>query len=196
MIEQSTAATDSAASRSPIASDRWDEMWNGELHMTPAPTPRHQMLSFRLATFLDRYWAQPQRGAMIQDVNVAAPGSGPRDYRIPDITLIAADQMQRIGERYIEGPASVVVEILSPDDDSYEKLDFYFAIGVTEAWIVDQATGAVELFIRGDERFVARDRNADGWVVSDFVGAEFKGGEGNLLARMVAQPSATETAML
>lgn len=196
MIERSTATTDSTASRSPTGSDRWDEMWDGELHMTPAPTPRHQILSFRLASFLDRYWAQPQRGAMIQDVNVAAPGSGPRDYRIPDISLIPAEQLQWIGERYNEGPPSVIVEILSPDDDSYEKLGFYFAIGVAEAWIVDQTTGAVELFVRGAGRFVARSPNDNGWIVSDLIGAELKGGEGNLQIRMAREPGTTETAML
>ncbi len=56
---------------------------------------------------------------------------GPDDYRIPDAGLIP-------------GPAGVwhdtamlVVEVLSPDDMTFDKLDFYAAHGVHELLVVD-----------------------------------------------------------
>ena len=39
--------------------DRWDEMWEGVLHMAPAPNKRHTRLQVQLHNWLERYWARP-----------------------------------------------------------------------------------------------------------------------------------------
>ncbi len=48
------------------------------------------------------------------------------DYRVPD-QAYARPELR--SERGIEGPASLVVEILSPNDETYQKLDWYGAVG-------------------------------------------------------------------
>ena len=39
--------------------DRYDEMWEGVLHMAPVPNRDHQDLAFLLAMWLRLNWAQP-----------------------------------------------------------------------------------------------------------------------------------------
>ncbi len=76
---------------------------------------------------------------------------GPNDYRIPDAGLIP-------------GPAGVwhdtavlVVEVLSPDDMTFDKLDFYTAHGVREMIVVDWQDRSVRCFAL-QEGQVERDR--------------------------------------
>jgi len=40
--------------------DQWDEMWDGVLHIRPAPNREHQDLQGSLEAWLRRHWARPQ----------------------------------------------------------------------------------------------------------------------------------------
>ncbi len=53
--------------------------------------------------------------------------------------------------------AAIVVELLSPDDETYEKLPFYAAHGVEEVWIIDAVARTLEI----------RERAGDGWDQTD-----------------------------
>ena len=48
----------------------------------------------------------------------------------------------------------LVVEILSPGDESYDKLDWYAAGGVDEVLVVDPDTRRAEVFARRGSRMV------------------------------------------
>jgi Uma2 family endonuclease len=64
----------------------------------------------------------------------------------------------------------MVVELRSPRDESYDKLDWYAVRGVTEALIIDPPTRAVERYaLRGGAyRLVQPD--AEGMVTSEVLG--------------------------
>jgi Uma2 family endonuclease len=66
------------------------------------------------------------------------------DYRVPDQVYAPPDLRSQRG---IEGAASLVVEILSPGDESYAKLDWYASVGVGEVLVIDPDTRQVELFV-------------------------------------------------
>ncbi len=55
-----------------------------------------------------------------------------QDWRVPDQVYARPD---RESEEGLTG-AELVVEVRSPDDESYAKLPFYAARGITEAMIV------------------------------------------------------------
>lgn len=60
--------------------------------------------------------------------------------REPDITFVATENLIRVKEKNIEGPADVVVEIVSADSitrDKVTKLREYEQGGVKEYWIID-----------------------------------------------------------
>jgi Uma2 family endonuclease len=125
--------------------DRWDEMWDGELHMVPPPSERHQDVSFRLIRVLGSI--AEERGLLARfETGLFRPGVE-NDYRVPD-QLYATPALR--SERGIEGAAELVVEILSPTDETYRKLDWYASVGVGEVLVVDPETRRVELFaLRG-----------------------------------------------
>ena len=56
---------------------KWDEMWNGVLHMPPMPNGMHQDFSLHLASFLLWNWAKPQGGRVRQEVNLTTPADDP-----------------------------------------------------------------------------------------------------------------------
>ena len=138
---------DLLADRLRRGADRWDEMWDGELHMVPPPSERHQDVSLRLIRVLGAI--AEERGLLARfETGLFRPGVD-KDYRVPD-QLYAWPDLR--SERGIEGAASLVIEILSPDDETYAKLDWYASVGVPEVLIVDPGTRRVELFANRDGR--------------------------------------------
>ena len=47
-----------------------------------------------------------------------------------------------------------MVEILSPHDETYAKLDWYASVGVGEVLVIEPGTRRVELFVNRDGRMV------------------------------------------
>ena len=70
--------------RRELGQDRFDEVWEGVLHMNPAPSYEHQRSSAqRLAVILDPLASAAGLEAAVGGVNIGDPG----DYRIPDGSL-------------------------------------------------------------------------------------------------------------
>ncbi len=63
-----------------------------------------------------------------------------KSSREPDVQVVLPANVARIKETYLDGPADLVIEIISPDSDSrdrVEKFTEYQAGGVPEYWILD-----------------------------------------------------------
>lgn len=74
--------------------------------------------------------------------------------REPDLAFVAGAHAGRVTTYYIDGPADLVVEIVSPDSvtrDSQEKLAEYEAAGVPEYWIVDPLQRAARFYQLGED---------------------------------------------
>ncbi len=130
--------------------DKSDEMWEGELHMVPPPSDRHQAVGAEL--FLVLAPLAKERGLLprCDPAGLFRPGADD-DWRVPD-QMYARPEVR--SERGIEGGASLVVEILSPHDETYEKLGWYASVGVGEVLVVEPETRRVELFANRDGRMV------------------------------------------
>ena len=130
--------------------DTSDEMWEGELHMVPPPSDRHQEVGAEL--FLTLAPIAKERGLLprYDATGVFRPGVD-NDWRVPD-QVYASPGVR--SERGIEGAASLVIEILSPNDETYQKLDWYASVGVGEVLVVEPETRRVELFANRDGRMV------------------------------------------
>jgi Uma2 family endonuclease len=67
----------------------------------------------------------------------AVPGGNGRE---PDIMFVATANLARLGHTHLEGPADLIVEVISDDSvvrDRDEKFSEYQAAGVCEYWIID-----------------------------------------------------------
>jgi len=125
------------AERARLGLDRWDEMWDGELHMVPPASGTHQRFGFNLAVVL-KTLADERDLLVSQETGLFRAAD---DYRVPDWAVYRPDHAS---ERGAEG-AELVIEIRSPGDESMIKIPWYLAQGCGEVLIIDRATLAVEL---------------------------------------------------
>jgi Uma2 family endonuclease len=120
------------------------ELIDGELFVTPSPSPLHQYVSGRLE-FLFRQ--------LVLNLGYGLLFSAPLDVKLagdtvvqPDLILYLPDRRPRVTATAVEGAPSLVVEILSPSTRTYDlekKRRLYAEQGVPENWIVDTLSHAV-----------------------------------------------------
>jgi Uma2 family endonuclease len=168
--------------RARIGADRWDEMWEGVLHMPPAPNREHQDLALALGSWLRTYWAIPLGNRVHAQVNVASPGGWPDDYRIPDLVLLTADRFAIDCNECIEGAPTVVIEIRSPGDETVEKMLFYARLGVPELWIIDRDTRVPQLHVLEQDTYRRQSPDPEGWLASAATGIRLRAEPGGKLA--------------
>lgn len=120
--------------RKRLGQDRRDEVWEGVLHMVPGPAGEHAMLSAQVKRLL----AAPAAAAGLIVTDEFNVGGSKSDFRIPDGGL------HRSQPRGVWiATAALALEILSPDDETWQKLPFYAAHHVDEVLIVDPDTHQV-----------------------------------------------------
>jgi len=133
--------------RRKMGGDRFDEVWEGILHMAPSPSATHQRMETKLLLALAPI-ARRRGLEVFVEFGLVDPPRGWYDYRQPDVCVVRPVD---VSERAVEGRAELVIEILSPDDESREKLPFYARVGVREVWLLDPKTYALEVHaLRGD----------------------------------------------
>ena len=115
--------------RRQAGADRLDEVWQGVRHIVPGPSFEHARISQQLAELL----GPPARaGGLLAAISEFNLGESEHDFRVPDGGL------HRPGAAGVWlSTAALVVEILSPDDETWQKLPFYAAHDVDELLIVD-----------------------------------------------------------
>lgn len=131
--------------------DRLDEVWEGVLHMIPAPSHAHAVVAQQLAELLGPLARRAGLEATMHEFNL---GVSERDFRVPDGGLHrppAADMCHPT--------AALVVEIVSPGDESWQKLAFYAAHQVDEVLIVDPDKRRVDWLARAGDRYQPVERS-------------------------------------
>jgi len=128
--------------RRQAGADRLDEVWQGVHHMVRAPSYEHARITQQLAVLLDG----PAHAAGLEpamgEFNL---GESEHDFRVPD------GGVHRPGAAGVWlSTAAIVVEILSPGDETRQKLRFYADHGVDEVLIVDPAERTVSWLGLGD----------------------------------------------
>jgi Uma2 family endonuclease len=130
--------------------DRWDEVWDGVLHVPPEPSFFHQRLESRLVEVFGPL-ARARGLEALVTFSILDPRNHDRNYRTPDVVVL--DPSLAI-PRGTEGPVELVVEVLSPHDESRDKFAFYAERGVKEIWLVDPESRAHEIYLlRGSSYF-------------------------------------------
>ena len=130
------------------------QLIGGELVMTPSPVPYHQILIGRIFLKLSKYVEENSLGIVIfAPLDVYFSNT---DTYQPDIIFISKERLNIIGEKKIEGPPDLVIEILSPATAYYDlrtKKDVYEQSGVREYWIADPIQKTIEVFVNKKGRF-------------------------------------------
>ena len=125
--------------------DRFDEIWEGVLHMVPAPLGEHADISQQLAEVLGPLARAAGLTATISEFNL---GDSEEDFRVPD------GGVHRERPRGVwHTTAALVVEIVSPGDESWKKLPFYAVHNVDEVLIVDPSDRTVHWLALSDGEY-------------------------------------------
>ncbi|MBN9101811.1 MAG: Uma2 family endonuclease [Pseudonocardia sp.] len=132
--------------RRQLGIDGRDEMWSGVVHMVPPVGGPHQGLNTR---FLMVVGPLAEQRGLVPHTETGLFRSD-ADYRVPDQLYARAEQLS---ERGVEG-AEVVAEVRSPRDETYEKFDFYIALGVREVLVLHPGDRRAELFRLIEDRLL------------------------------------------
>jgi Uma2 family endonuclease len=148
------------------------EWVDGYVVREPSPGLAHQVISNLLGQLLEIFVQERALGRVIVAPFQMKTG---RDLpgREPDVLFIAAEHLERLHERYLEGPADLAVEVISPTSrlrDRGEKLAEYEIGGVREYWILDPEMRRADFYVLGaDGRYERRRPDAQGVYRSPVV---------------------------
>jgi Uma2 family endonuclease len=132
------------------------ELDEGELVLTPSPTPRHNLVCFKLRRALGAFAKAHDLGRVTAEVDFRLSANV---IRKPDVAWIAKTHLKGFDFDHtpIEGAPSLAVEVISPSNlaqDTLKKVRQYLAAGSQAVWLVYPALGVVEIHERGGVRDV------------------------------------------
>jgi len=137
------------------------ELWDGELVMSPTPTPNHQTIVLRFSHLLDDFVRQKKAGKVfLSPLDVVLS-----QHRVvqPDVLFISNGKKNIIQDR-IRGVPDLVFEVISPGTwkrDRVEKKSLYEQVGIAEYWIVDPESCTIEVFALTKGAYQLHCRTAD-----------------------------------
>ena len=142
------------------------ELVDGEIAVSPSPVPRHSYTVAALCTILKTHVDDNDLGEVLMDVDTIF---GEHDVRRPDLLFFKKARRHLIGEKAIEGPPDLAVEVLSPSSDRIDRRDKFklYAVGkVKHYWIVDPAQRTIASYALRAGRYAGRVRGSGSDVVT------------------------------
>jgi Uma2 family endonuclease len=135
------------AQRKASGADGRDEVWDGVTFMPPLPNDEHQAIAMMLGGIFLDVIGWPGLGHVRAGINLSDRAEGwMHNYREPDVAVILNGSAAINHGTHWQGAVDFLVEIVSPDDRSRDKLPFYGDIGVREVLILDRDPWALELY--------------------------------------------------
>jgi Uma2 family endonuclease len=151
------------------------EVIRGVLHMTAAPTIKHQDIVRNLLVVLHLFVRGREQGKVYHS---------PVDVRLseqtvvePDIVFITRERLNIIKKSSFEGVPDLIVEVLSPSNwvvDRRDKFAVYEAAGVREYWIIDPDAQTVEVYSLYQDRYALLERYESGQTVQSELLSDFE----------------------
>jgi len=135
--------------RHALGHDGYDEVWKGDYHMAPMAHPWHGYVQNQITSELARYVKSAGLFSM-GPFNLGEPD----DFRVPD-----GGVHRHIPATPFVATVAMVIEVVSPGDESWEKFGFYAARGVEEILIADPTERTIAMFVRAGAEFERTDRS-------------------------------------
>jgi Uma2 family endonuclease len=138
---------------SPTIKQRYDII-DGEMVMSAAPTPRHQLISMNILLPVHAYLQTDRRGIVIYAPCDIVIRRDPLRTRQPDLFVFLRgrediDDLETLIEQpVLEVAPDLTIEIISKNETRrarLEKIEDYRRIGVKECWIVSPQGQTVEV---------------------------------------------------
>jgi Uma2 family endonuclease len=120
------------------------ELVDGEVKVSPSPQLDHSFVDRQLTGILGNYIDNHELGALFGDVGTIF---GEIDVRRSDLIYFAKSRLHLIGDKAMEGPPDLCVEIISPSSqtlDRKQKFKQYEKGKVAHYWIIDPDSKTIE----------------------------------------------------
>jgi len=139
------------AERKRTGGDRFDEVWDGVYVMAPLANNEHQFLAMELSLAIRQVVRVPEDGLVFPGCNVSDRETDwSKNYRCPDVAVFLKGNPAKDCDTHWFGGPDFAVEVVSPNDRSRDKLDFYAKVGVRELLILDRKPWRLELYRLAD----------------------------------------------
>jgi Uma2 family endonuclease len=145
--------------------DTHAEWVNGRIVLMSPVSLDHARLSVLLLNIVSYYVGLHRLGEVCHDPFQMKTGPD-LPGRAPDIIFVANENLGRLKRHFLEGPADLVVEIISPESrgrDRGEKFYEYEEGGVKEYWLVDEPRKKADFYrLGGDSRYQSMEVRPNG----------------------------------
>ena len=152
--------------------DTLAEWVDGEVFLASPASAVHQILVGFLLNILKIYAEQRELGQVIAAPFQMKTGPG-LPGREPDLLFIARENLDRLEGVYLDGPADLAIEVVSPASrlrDRGEKLAEYEVGGVREYWVIDPEEQRADFYVlAADGRYERRRTGGDGIYPSEVI---------------------------
>ena len=128
--------------------DTLAEWVDGEVVMYSPASNKHQDIADFLVSVL-RPFAEVHQLGIVRSAPFQMKLERGRE---PDLVFVASEHLDRLKETYLDGPANMVVEIVSPESvgrDRGEKFYEYERAGIPEYWLIDPLREQAEFYQLG-----------------------------------------------
>lgn len=151
--------------------DTWAEWVNGKIIVLTPASDRHQNLVGFLTAIL-RVYAEVRRLGVVRSAPFQMKTGSELPGREPDILFVSKENLGRLMENYLDGPADLVIEITSPESrlwDRGEKFAEYELGGVREYWLIDPDEKRADFYVLGEDGRYERRRPQEGVYRSEVL---------------------------
>lgn len=133
--------------------DTWAEWVDGEVILMSPISGEHQDVGRFLIAVLQIYITRYGLGVLRYEPFQMKTGAD-LPGRSPDILFVSKPNLHRLKPTYLDGPADLVVEIVSPDSEERDRVQKYAEYergGVREYWLIDPQKRVAEFYVLGEE---------------------------------------------
>jgi Uma2 family endonuclease len=133
--------------------DTWAEWVNGEVIILSPASNKHQDLAGFLTALL-RHFVETSQLGVVRFAPFQMKTGPDLPGREPDILFIAHEHLDRLRDIYLDGPADLVVEIISRDSRARDRGDKFYEYEqgrVREYWLLDYLRRQAEFYQLGPD---------------------------------------------
>ncbi len=126
--------------------DTHAEWVGGDVIMTSPASLDHQEMAIFLVRVMRTYSEWHSLGTVLVAPFLMKVGESGRE---PDVLFVAREHQDRIKKTFLDGPADLVIEVISPESAGRDRGDKYFEYeqaGVGEYWLIDPRTNRAEFY--------------------------------------------------
>ena len=128
-----------------------DEVWDGVYLIMPNPNIEHQRLVMYLSMWLCQLIEEQGLGQVLPGVNVSdRVVDWKHNFRCPDVVVFLNETTAESHDTFWYGGPDFAIEIISPNDRTRDKLEFYASVNTRELLVIDRDPWSLELYRLAD----------------------------------------------